>query len=224
MTGNLIPLISKLDDWLEKYRKKYPEQPNQSIKFVQLEPEKPEVPKVPKPCAYTFNVPVKYRECSFDNFIGHEKIVSGLKEYCKTEDSIYIYGKTGCGKTHLAVACIMGGLIESGEFITVPELLLKIRSSFSDKSAWTEEEIINQYSNTGLLVLDDLGAEKTTEYSITTLYLIIDRRNRNNRKTIITSNLSPEEIEEKLDARIASRIADMKVVNLSKLPDYRKRR
>jgi DNA replication protein DnaC len=73
------------------------------------------------------------------------------------------------------------------------------------------------------LCLDDLGAEKTTEYAITTLYLIIDRRIRNEMQTIITTNLSLDEIEATLGARIASRLAEMKIIKIN-MPDYRKKR
>jgi len=173
---------------------------------------------------YLFDLPIKYYKYRFDAFHGHEKIVEGLKQYCKGPESIFLYGPTGCGKTHLACAAAHESNCKYGWFTTAPELLLKIRGTFANDSHTTEEEIIKTYTICDILLLDDLGAEKTSEFAITSLYLIIDRRNRNDKKTIITSNLSPQEISEKLDARIASRIADMKIINLSKLPDYRKRR
>jgi DNA replication protein DnaC len=74
------------------------------------------------------------------------------------------------------------------------------------------------------LVLDDLGAEKDSEHALTTLYLIIDRRNRDELPTVVTTNYTPDEIESRLGARIASRLADMKTISLMKICDYRKRR
>ena len=108
-------------------------------------------------------------------------------------------------------------------FVTVPELLFEIRQTFKDDSFESEKSIVDKYSGVSLLVLDDLGAEKTTEWAESTLYLIIDRRNRDEKWTIVTSNLTLPEIEQTLGARIASRLSDMKVVNI-KLPDYRKKR
>ena len=65
------------------------------------------------------------------------------------------------------------------------------------------------------LILDDMGAEKTSEWSIQTLYSIIDRRYRDEKQTLITSNLTLDEIAEKVGDRIASRIAGMcKVVEI----------
>lgn len=109
-----------------------------------------------------------------------------------------------------------------GLFVTVPELLLEIRKSFG-KEDQDESKIVDKYSNVSLLILDDLGAEKCSEWAEATLYIIIDRRNRDEMMTIVTSNLSLPEIEQHLGARIASRLSDMKVINI-KMPDYRKKR
>ena len=132
----------------------------------------------------------------------------------------------GCGKTHLAVAMLRNAEIHriSGAFfITVPEMLLKIRGAFSAGAEATEEEIVERFSGYEILILDDLGSEKTTEWSLTTLFLILDRRDRYCRRTIVTSNLSLREIEEILGARIASRLAGMNPIEIL-MPDLRKNR
>jgi DNA replication protein DnaC len=181
----------------------------------------------PKKAALAYcGVSPKYLQCRFDNFSGGGKIVDVLSQLTKTDDSIVLTGQTGCGKTHLAVALLAEyPCVDATDpvFVTVPELLLKIRTCFGPKATLTEEEIINNYASCEVLVLDDLGAEKESEFVIVTLYLIIDRRNRYGRKTIITTNLSLPEIEEKLGARIASRLSEMKIIKIN-MPDYRKRR
>jgi DNA replication protein DnaC len=105
-------------------------------------------------------------------------------------------------------------------FITVPDLLLKIRASFNGEGT-TEDAIIREYAEIPLLMLDDMGAEKSTEFSITTLYIILDRRIRDCRRTIITTNLSKEEIEKTFGARIASRLAGMENIKIN-MPDRRR--
>jgi len=92
-----------------------------------------------------------------------------------------------------------------------------------DREPETEEEIVNFYSDMDFLIIDDLGAEKSTEFSITTLYIILDRRIRELKTTIITTNLSMSQIEEHLGARIASRLSEMKNIKIN-MPDHRKRR
>ena len=181
-------------------------------------------------------VPRIHRDCSIDSF--QDRNGEKAKEMCKgfisnynpiSGRSILFTGETGVGKTHLAVAIyreliVQGKVVsENVKFVTAPELLLEIKKTFTDSSITTESDVIDRYSNADLLILDDLGSEKTTEFAIQSLYLVIDRRNRNMRPTIITTNLSLKEIEEKLDARIASRLSSMKVVEIN-MPDYRKKR
>jgi DNA replication protein DnaC len=185
-----------------------------------------------------WGVPKKHVNSSFANYQDGDKIKEYLLDASKKKQDILLYGKTGCGKTHLAVAMLRGRIERASKpfnphsygsnqktiFMPVPELLFEIRQTFNNKdNGDTEATIIDKYSNAGLLILDDLGAEKTTEWAESILYLIIDRRNRDKMWTIITSNLSLAEIEQSLGARIASRLADMKVINI-KLPDYRKKR
>ena len=174
------------------------------------------------------HLPSRYRDCSFENFQGNDKLISRIKAMAEKGESLVLTGNTGCGKTHLAIASLRCG-IEAGKigpgaiFIPVPELLLKIRSCFRDGATESEEELINRYGICPVLILDDLGAEKTSEFSIATLELILDRRVREDRQTILTTNLTLEEIEGKLSARIASRLSIMNPVKIN-MPDWRKRR
>lgn len=164
----------------------------------------------------------KHQGKTFDNFSGNDRLVSDLKALSVGPESVLLSGSTGCGKTHLAVAMMQECQASQQVFTTVPELLLEIRSAFNGGRE-SEAEIIRRYSVAPLLVLDDLGAEQDTAYAITTLYLIIDRRNREDRKTIITTNLKMEEIEAAMGARIASRLSEMRIIGIG-MPDYRKRR
>jgi len=204
-------------------------------------------------------VPEKYKDTSFNTFIGNDKIKEHCMALAEWEDDIMISGPTGSGKTHLAVSILrniiergvikypMGrdrtgnkllfspgvfGLMGSGEFVTVPRLLMDLRAVFSGSQkkqgmdGWevkTEQDAIAEYTKPSVLILDDLGAEKTTDYSLTSLYLIIDERINNLKRTIVTTNLTLKEIEEKMDARVASRLSGMKIIKLT-MPDHRKKR
>ena len=178
-----------------------------------------------------FGIPKKHISKSLDNFKGNSKIVKICKDYSlQLLNSLFLTGSCGSGKTHLAVSVlremVKNNLLEDATFITVPELLLEIRQTFQPPSLgiiYSETDVIESYTSIPFLILDDLGAEKASEWTITTLYLIIDRRNREERPTIFTSNLSLSEIEHRLSARIASRLADCQVIQLD-MPDYRKKR
>ena len=193
--------------------------------------------KDPTECLSRFGVPLKYINSTLETFNGNNALVTACREY--KNGGLVLYGNTGCGKTHLSVSLMREQLLknikkeigandnfykrEEMEFITVPDLLLEIRSSFRDGAENTEESLINHYSEVDFLILDDLGSEKASEFAITTLYIIIDRRDRDMKSTVITTNLSPAEIENQLNARIASRMSGMKNIKIN-MPDYRKKR
>jgi DNA replication protein DnaC len=231
MTAHIPSMLNtELAEVIEKAKEKQKEF-MQNHEFTAPEiAEKIYTPKKP-----SVDLPARYKGCTLDNFAGNEKLISAIRDSLGKRESVYITGKTGCGKTHLAAAIVKEiptetkyfwngcGHIPGTVFITAPELLLKARSAFSDSAKMSEEAIIDYYSGCDLLCLDDLGAEKTTEYAITTLYLIIDRRIREERQTIITTNLSLDGIESTLGARVASRLAEMKIIKIN-MPDYRKNR
>jgi DNA replication protein DnaC len=171
-----------------------------------------------EPWAHT-GIPKLYESTSFDTFKGSSTML--IEAIKNTTGDMVLYGVTGCGKTHLAISYLQEK--QRGFFVPVPELLLEIRDTFRDSSTIRESDVIKKYTDHDLLVLDDLGSEKSTDYSITTLYLIIDRRIRNKKQTIITTNLTLGEIDGVLSARIASRLSGMRVIQVN-MPDYRKKR
>ena len=94
--------------------------------------------------------------------------------------------------------------------MNVPKLLMQIKGTFnSDYGTETEESIINKLCRVSVLLLDDVGAEKASEWVKQTLYLIIDGRYGDLKKTYVTSNLTLNQISNQLDDRISSRIAGM---------------
>lgn len=132
---------------------------------------------------------------------------------------IYLYGNNGTGKTimsiFLTLEYIKNQYINNNHcpdfiFITVPELLLIFRDCYSKKSELSEMELLTTYSNIDILILDDFGVEKNTDWAFQMLYILINRRYENMNKTIITSNLSLSQLADKLnDDRIPSRLQQM---------------
>lgn len=143
----------------------------------------------------------------------------------------FFHGPCGAGKTYRAVAIMREIIIckskayriadivrgiYNARFIAVTSLLLWIKSSFSQDAEESEGELIERLSGPALLVLDDMGAEKVTEWTLQTLYTIIDIRSREKKQTIITSNLSLDELSRRLSDRISSRIRGMcKVITVA---------
>jgi DNA replication protein DnaC len=130
--------------------------------------------------------------------------------------NLFLYGLPGRGKSYLAAALIREALISPlGRrgvlFQNVGMSLLKIKSTFSGQAETSEYEMIERFGSYYFLVLDELGLAKPTEWNVLTIDAIIDQRylNQLRARTIITSNLTIDEIGAKYDDRIASRIAGM---------------
>lgn len=145
--------------------------------------------------------------------------------------SFYLHGPAGAGKSHQA-ALYLSLLLKSsnkyhGEWINIPKFLFDLRQLYSRKDIpreQSEEALVEKYSKVPYLVLDDLGVEKTSDWANLILYLIINERYENERPVIITSNLSVEELGEKMgDDRIPSRIMGMcEVVEINREDRRRK--
>jgi len=183
----------------------------------------------PEQTLFYIGVGKRHLKCSFENYQGGEKIKEICKEIVTKPLDLLLTGNAGSGKTHLAVAIFREWVktqkvtTNNALFITVTDLLLEIREVFSDKTDKTEAEIVNKYAREQYLILDDLGAEKTSEWSITTLYTIIDQRYRQELPTIVTTNLTIDQIGSQISERIASRLSSGKVIKIN-APDYRKKR
>jgi DNA replication protein DnaC len=153
----------------------------------------------------------------------------GFKDQASSGSGIFLWGTPGTGKTHFMAAMMREAVLNAepikifGDhaqfdepflatyplYISVPELLLKLRRTFNNSSETDESEIIRAYSEVKVLYLDDLGVEKVSDWALQTIYLIIDRRYSEMLRTIVSSNLSLDQLAVRLDDRIASRIAGM---------------
>ena len=146
------------------------------------------------------------KECTFDYFqlnIYNTEAYNACFDYFKNFDVIsnsnknglFIAGDCGVGKSHLAFA-IANGLLKQGNSViamTMIDLLIKLKSAYSTENR-TEEQILKLYEDCVLLVIDDLGKEKPTDWVLQMIYAIIDRRYNAKKPTIITTNFNASEL------------------------------
>lgn len=178
--------------------------------------------------------PSQIQKCTFEAFdisvypdvadevlgISQKEHMKNVLEYCRdygkyftrSSDGLIMLGKTGLGKTHLSLA-IGCAVIDKGYNVyyeSVPNVMNKLEREHFGKNAGNEN-LLEELCECDLLILDDLGAEFSTQFTVAQLYNILNTRMINNLPTIISTNLSMREIEEKYSQRVASRIVGSSV-------------
>ncbi len=115
-------------------------------------------------------------------------------------------GATGLGKTFLS-ACIARQVADRG-YSVVYETAIRLFSDFESEKFGGEEQrgLSRKYLACDLLIIDDLGTEMTTQFTISALYNVVNTRMMENRATIISTNLAPEALEGRYSPQIASRV------------------
>lgn len=128
--------------------------------------------------------------------------------FSKNSPNIFLLGKTGLGKTHLSLA-IAKRVAERGYTAAYGSLLnylRKIENENFGRSENAETDTMQTLINADLLVLDDLGSEFMTKFSESAVYNLINSRINLGVPTIISSNLSVDELQKSYNDRIISRI------------------
>ena len=137
-------------------------------------------------------------------------VFNSCKQYAENFDfnspSLYFYGRTGLGKTHLSLA-IANEIVKKGYNVvygSVITFLNKLeREKFGRADSYETEDIL---VDADLLILDDLGAEFTTPFTTSAIYSIINSRIARGVPTIISSNLDLKELKQRYPESVASRI------------------
>ena len=154
-------------------------------------------------------------ECSDKLIKTLPKKYQKLKDYYNFQErvdkmkykSIFLHGETGSGKTFFAIMVLKELWLEgkTGMFLSYPEFMNFCLNNFERARSKLNE--VKDYA--GCLIIDDLGAERMTDYSKNFIYIIINYRESNSLQTIITSNYSIKQLDYMIDKRISSRIAGM---------------
>ena len=187
-------------------------------------------------------IPRRYSECSLSNYHPAKGNVSQLtafnyayqlaKEYPAIDRGLLLMGSVGVGKTHLSAA-ILRALIEKGVpclFYEFGALLKEIQNSYNPISQTSELQVLTSVFEAEVLVLDELGASKPTDWIRDTMMQIINTRYNDKKLIIFTTNYldgrrseRDETLEDRIGVRLRSRLYEMCKTVLMEGEDYRRR-
>jgi DNA replication protein DnaC len=173
------------------------------------------------------NIPKRYQHCTIANFSAYNESLERAAAQARTIASdfpsvgrgLFFEGQPGVGKTHLVVAVLTQVIQTTGArglFYDTRDLLRVIRGTYNASTNTTELDVLRPVMTADLLVLDDLGAEKTSEWVEETMNLIVNTRYNERRPTLFTSNYEdipddadPNSLLFRIGHRMRSRLHEM---------------
>jgi DNA replication protein DnaC len=167
-------------------------------------------------------IPRKYRGVSFDRapvtnlddtaVRQVRRFIHGLSENLGRGQGLWFTGDVGTGKTTLAML-VSKAALDAGHSVaiySVPHLLAEIRDTYDrDPGERSYIDFFNRLAAVDLLHLEDVGAEKQTDWVLEQLYSLINERYEAGRAVVVTTNHDEEELKEQIGERIVSRLAEM---------------
>lgn len=192
-------------------------------------------------------IPQRYRDCTIDGLEDLNRTIAQAKKLvgyflgtadklpgtdARTRQGLLFIGPCGTGKTHLAVATLKEFIQKTrkpGLFVDYRSMLHQIRTTYGPAADTTERAVLDRYTMTPLLVLDELGAERVTDWTLDIIFYVLNERYMNKRLTLITTNYllesGPDDqpLEERIGKRLISRLCEMCTIVPLDGEDYRRR-
>jgi DNA replication protein DnaC len=172
-------------------------------------------------------IPRRYQHCAIDAFQVYNDSLRRAVQYARrlaedfpaVDKGLLLLGLPGVGKTHIAVAILKEVIRRSGAhglFYTTSELLALIRGTYDSSVDATESQILRPVLRSEILVLDDLGRERMSQWVDEMLHIIVNTRYSEQRLTLFTSNhdvgadpSDPESLQCRVGMRVYSRLYEM---------------
>jgi DNA replication protein DnaC len=166
-------------------------------------------------------IPKRFRGVSFDRPPVTEidpHVVGEVRRYVADIDArldagrgLWLMGDVGTGKTTLAML-VSKHALDAGRTVAIyslPRLLSELRKTFEESSDLSYLQLLDSLASVDLLHIDDVGAERSSEWVLEQLYAIVNTRYEEEKAIVLTTNLSEEELREQITPRTVSRLVEM---------------
>jgi DNA replication protein DnaC len=166
-------------------------------------------------------IPKRFRGVSFDRAPVVDmdpEIVRVVRRYVEAVDGnldagrgLWFTGDVGTGKTTLAML-VSRAALDAGRSVAIyslPRLLAEIRKTFDEGSERSHLDLLERLAAVDLLHIDDVGAERTSDWVLEQLYSIVNARYEDERAMLITTNLDHAELREQIGERTVSRLIEV---------------
>ncbi len=172
-------------------------------------------------------IPARYRGVSFDRppvsdmerDLQTKAAVAEVRAFIADLDArlaegrgLWLFGDTGTGKTTLGML-VSKAALEAGKTVAIyslPKLLARIRQTYdAEPGGDSYTTFFERLTSVDLLHIDDLGAEKRSDWVLEQLYALVNERYENQRSMLITTNLEHAELEEQIGPRTVSRLTQI---------------
>lgn len=220
---------------------------SRNLALLRSEPPAAADPRTTRTLGNQVGVPPRFTDCrleSFENRQGTTKALEAAQRVAsddRGDRGLVLAGPPGTGKTHLAVG-ILASRVETWRerypnavidqpdgsvairpdldirFVVVPSLLDQLRIGIAFQGV---EDPLPELMRSSLVVLDDLGREKSTDWAIERLYVLVNERYNHRLPTIVTTNYAPSELAARGYDALVSRLMEAGEVAVTNAPDYR---
>lgn len=203
---NPLPFLSTLeanpekDEWIKQREKELAEQAEKEAAYQMQK------------SVESSGVPRRYWHVDFDTYISRNekdlKNLETIKKFTSLDNNdkvLILLGAKGLGKTHLGSAIIRNC---GGKFISIEELIFKYESAQDFHAKTNRKELMDLYSSTKMLVIDEIGRSMQQEKENALLNYILRRRYENMLPTVLISNLSKAELLKKLGEAVLNRLKE----------------
>jgi DNA replication protein DnaC len=177
-------------------------------------------------------IPRRYANRSLDNWRARTPALAQILETVRRwvdqwgtgdVEALVLSGSVGLGKTHLAAGLIAEAIRckASALYVSLPDLLSDLKASFDRGSETRTEEILRPLQNATLLVIDEIGVQKGSEYETNLIAQLVDQRYRDGGALVLLTNVAPNELPRYIGSRAADRLTEFGLTLLLNGDSYR---